>query len=96
MLLRSFRLNIQKGCQLRSVGKPQDMWRSAGFGEAFEGPVDVANRVAELLMLRQGASHNWQVTLGYMLDANFQELVPKWLDYVGLCYISIEFRSEIV
>lgn len=32
----------------------KDMWRSAGFGDAFEGPVDVANRVAELLMLRQG------------------------------------------
>lgn len=37
----------------------QDMWRSAGFGDAFEGPVDVANRVAELLMLRQGA---WEPT----------------------------------
>ena len=41
--------------KLATTGCPlQDMWRSAGFGDAFEGPVDVANRVAELLMLRQG------------------------------------------
>ena len=32
----------------------KDMWRGANFSDAFEGPVDVANRVAELLMLRQG------------------------------------------
>ena len=31
------------------------MWNSAKFTEAFEGPVDVANRVAELLMLRMGS-----------------------------------------
>ena len=34
----------------------QDMWRGANFSDAFEGPVDVANRVAELLMLRQGVA----------------------------------------
>ena len=34
----------------------QDMWSKAGFTEAFEGPVDVANRVAELLMLKMGVS----------------------------------------
>jgi len=32
----------------------KDMWSKAGFTEAFEGPVDVANRVAELLMLKMG------------------------------------------
>jgi len=32
----------------------KDTWGSAGFREAFEGPVDVANRAAEFLMLRQG------------------------------------------
>jgi len=32
------------------------MWRGANFSDAFEGPVDVANRVAELLMLRQGVA----------------------------------------
>ena len=32
------------------------MWSKAGFTEAFEGPVDVANRVAELLMLKMGVS----------------------------------------
>mmetsp|Transcript_99115 Transcript_99115/g.309149 ORF Transcript_99115/g.309149 Transcript_99115/m.309149 type:complete len:192 (-) Transcript_99115:45-620(-) len=32
----------------------KDMWSGAGFLEAFEGPVDVANRAAELLMLRLG------------------------------------------
>ena len=47
--------------KLATTGCPlQDMWRSAGFGDAFEGPVDVANRVAELLMLRQG----WRVEPG--------------------------------
>ena len=25
----------------------EEMWKSAGFAEAFEGPVEVANRVAE-------------------------------------------------
>ena len=34
----------------------EDQWRASGFTDAFEGPVDVANRVAELLMLRQGLS----------------------------------------
>ena len=34
----------------------KDLWRAEGFTDAFEGPVDVANRVAELLMLRQGLS----------------------------------------
>mmetsp|Transcript_4081 Transcript_4081/g.11821 ORF Transcript_4081/g.11821 Transcript_4081/m.11821 type:complete len:206 (-) Transcript_4081:207-824(-) len=32
----------------------KDIWRQAGFLESFEGPIDVANRCAELLMLRQG------------------------------------------
>eukprot|EP00930_Biecheleria_cincta_P000867 TRINITY_DN10205_c0_g1_i1.p1 TRINITY_DN10205_c0_g1~~TRINITY_DN10205_c0_g1_i1.p1 ORF type:complete len:252 (+),score=28.71 TRINITY_DN10205_c0_g1_i1:46-801(+) len=32
----------------------KDAWRPSGFDEAFEGPVDVANRAAELLMLRMG------------------------------------------
>jgi len=32
----------------------KEMWVDAGFREAFEGPVDVANRAAEFLMLRTG------------------------------------------
>ena len=32
----------------------KDIWRQEGFLESFEGPIDVANRCAELLMLRQG------------------------------------------
>jgi len=32
----------------------KDTWGDAGFREAFEGPVDVANRAAEFLMLREG------------------------------------------
>jgi len=30
------------------------VWRTARFDEAFEGPVEIANRAAELLMLRAG------------------------------------------
>lgn len=32
----------------------KDMWSKAGFTEAFEGPVDIANRAAEFIMLRLG------------------------------------------
>lgn len=32
----------------------KDMWSAAGFDESFEGPVDIANRAAEFLMLHQG------------------------------------------
>eukprot|EP00419_Tripos_fusus_P066881 CAMPEP_0172932848 /NCGR_PEP_ID=MMETSP1075-20121228/220205_1 /TAXON_ID=2916 /ORGANISM="Ceratium fusus, Strain PA161109" /LENGTH=182 /DNA_ID=CAMNT_0013794181 /DNA_START=296 /DNA_END=844 /DNA_ORIENTATION=- len=32
----------------------KDMWKAGNFQEAFEGPIDVANRAAEFLMLRLG------------------------------------------
>mmetsp|Transcript_62858 Transcript_62858/g.159585 ORF Transcript_62858/g.159585 Transcript_62858/m.159585 type:complete len:212 (+) Transcript_62858:83-718(+) len=32
----------------------KDMWKAEGFDESFEGPVDIANRAAEFLMLRIG------------------------------------------
>jgi len=32
----------------------KDMWKTSNFQEAFEGPIDVANRAAEFLMLRLG------------------------------------------
>lgn len=32
----------------------KDMWKAGNFQEAFEGPIDIANRAAEFLMLRLG------------------------------------------
>eukprot|EP00931_Biecheleriopsis_adriatica_P011932 TRINITY_DN113022_c0_g1_i1.p1 TRINITY_DN113022_c0_g1~~TRINITY_DN113022_c0_g1_i1.p1 ORF type:complete len:222 (+),score=41.54 TRINITY_DN113022_c0_g1_i1:66-731(+) len=56
----------------------KDMWKSAGFDEAFEGPVDVANRAAELLMLRMGKKV-W--SYGRSNDAVQEKMLKRLKEY---------------
>merc|ERR1719226_104670 len=56
----------------------KDMWKGAGFDEAFEGPVDVANRAAEFLMLKIGRQV-W--SYGRSNDAVQETLLARIKDY---------------
>lgn len=56
----------------------KDAWRLSGFDEAFEGPVDVANRAAELLMLRMGKKV-W--SYGASNDAVQEKMLNRLKDY---------------
>ena len=64
------------------------MWNKAGFTEAFEGPVDVANRVAELLMLRMGnlaSARCWQCSPVH-LSVCLSVCLSVWLSLsISLC-----------
>lgn len=61
----------------------KDMWADTDFSEAFEGPVDVANRAAEFLMLRLGREvlaygrSNEEVQERLMLRARQFEMLRK-------------------
>eukprot|EP00747_Dinoflagellata_sp_TGD_P072510 gnl/TRDRNA2_/TRDRNA2_157512_c0_seq2.p1 gnl/TRDRNA2_/TRDRNA2_157512_c0~~gnl/TRDRNA2_/TRDRNA2_157512_c0_seq2.p1 ORF type:complete len:291 (+),score=31.16 gnl/TRDRNA2_/TRDRNA2_157512_c0_seq2:99-971(+) len=39
---------------LQMISGLEEIWKSEGFKEAFEGPCDIANRAAEFLMLKIG------------------------------------------
>eukprot|EP00747_Dinoflagellata_sp_TGD_P210238 gnl/TRDRNA2_/TRDRNA2_83537_c0_seq1.p1 gnl/TRDRNA2_/TRDRNA2_83537_c0~~gnl/TRDRNA2_/TRDRNA2_83537_c0_seq1.p1 ORF type:complete len:289 (+),score=30.63 gnl/TRDRNA2_/TRDRNA2_83537_c0_seq1:66-932(+) len=47
----------------------QEVWKSEGFTEAFEGPCDVGNRAAEFLMVRLGREVNHYNITSEMMSA---------------------------
>lgn len=59
----------------------KEMWGPAGFSEAFEGPIEIANRVAELLMLRQGHT---VLSFGPSHSATQAKMVYRLREYEGV------------
>lgn len=56
----------------------KDMWNGEGFAESFEGPIDVANRAAEFIMLRLGRKV-W--SYGRSNDEVQQKMMQRIADY---------------
>lgn len=57
----------------------KEVWGTARFDEAFEGPVEIANRAAELLMLRAGH----EVWSGGRSHTELHESMRRHMDSYG-------------